>query len=239
MSMRQIFLLPLLLSIKLCYAGINFPELTGRIVDNANLINTAEENSLTQLLASHENATTNQIVVVTLQSLQGYTIEEFGYQLGRHWQIGQSETNNGVLLIVAKSERKVRIEVGYGLEGLLTDAVSSNIINTVIVPEFKKAQFSQGIVTGTQAVIQALGGEYTPNNVGQADDDSSPLFFFWLIVFIIIIISLSKGSSGHSSYNRSNSWGNDHFGGSGGFGGGGGFSGGGGSFGGGGASGGW
>ena len=101
-----------------------FPALTGRVVDEANILNEATRATLTQKLADLEAKTTDQLVVATLKSLQGTSIEDFGYQLGRHWRIGQKDKNNGVLLIVAPNERKVRIEVGYGLEGTLTDAVA-------------------------------------------------------------------------------------------------------------------
>src|SRR5690606_31329664 len=102
------------------WAAPTFPELSGRrVVDEANLLQPAEEAALTEKLAALEQGSSDQLVVVTVPDLQGYEIEEYGYQLGRHWGIGQNETNNGVLLIVAPNERKVRIEVGYGLEGIL------------------------------------------------------------------------------------------------------------------------
>lgn len=144
----------------LVQAAPEFPPLTGRVVDQANLLSSKAENQLTALLAQHEEATSNQVVVVTLDSLQGFEIEDFGYQLGRKWGIGQKGKNNGVLLIVAPNERKVRIEVGYGLEGSLTDALSKNIIETVITPRFKKKAMSAGIVEGTQAILAALDGGY-------------------------------------------------------------------------------
>src|SRR5579864_3107443 len=102
-----------------------FPPLTDRVVDDAGILSDSTRGALTDMLAQHERETSNQVVVVTLKGLQGYTIEDFGYQLGRKWGIGQKEKNNGVLLIVAPREHKVRIEVGYGLEGTLTDAASS------------------------------------------------------------------------------------------------------------------
>ena len=105
--------------------ALTFPTLTGRVVDEANILDPATQRAaLTQKLADLEAKSTDQVVVVTLKSLQGTSIEDYGYQLGRHWQIGQKDKNNGVLLIVAPNERKVRIEVGYGLEGTLTDLVS-------------------------------------------------------------------------------------------------------------------
>src|SRR5271166_3155039 len=113
--------------------ALTFPELTGRVVDDAGILDPATKAALEHKLAEFETKTTNQLVVVTLKSLQGTSIEDFGYQLGRHWGIGQSGKNNGVLLIVAPSEHKVRIEVGYGLEGTLTDALTRVIIERTII----------------------------------------------------------------------------------------------------------
>src|SRR5579872_841188 len=133
------------------FAEPKFPPLTGRVVDAADMLDAGAQQQLTAQLEAFERASGIQLVVATLPDLQGYEIEEFGYQLGRAWGIGQRDKNNGVLLIVAKAERKVRIEVGYGLEGSLTDALSVNIINTVITPQFKTGQFAAGIEQGTQA----------------------------------------------------------------------------------------
>src|SRR6202030_1156708 len=120
---------------------LSFPALTGRVVDEAGLMDAATRTALIEQLAGLEQKTTDQLVVVTLKSLQGTSIEDYGYQLGRHWQIGQKDNNNGVLLIVAPNERKVRIEVGYGLEGTLTDAVSRLIIANAIAPRFRENDF--------------------------------------------------------------------------------------------------
>lgn len=222
-------------------ASNHLPALAGRVVDNAGMIDQARERHLSGLLQGHEEATTNQIVVVTLSDLDGVAIESYGYQLGRHWGIGQAGKDNGVLLIVAKKERKVRIEVGYGLEGVLTDAISSNIINSIIVPEFKKAQFGSGIEQGTVAIIEALGGQYKMKrrNGGGANRNSAFSFFPFVVVFMIFLAfyrNLNNSTGGWSGYSTS---GSRISRGGGSFGGGGGFSGGGGGFGGGGASGGW
>jgi uncharacterized protein len=150
-----LLLLPLALQ-----AAPQFPALSGRVVDEAGLLSPQAVQSLTRLLAGHEQAAGNQVVVVTVKSLQGYPIEDYGYQLGRHWGIGQKQSNNGVLLIVAPKERKVRIEVGYGLEGVLTDALSHQIIQTAILPAFRKGDYQQGIVDGTKAIVAVLGGQY-------------------------------------------------------------------------------
>jgi uncharacterized membrane protein YgcG len=110
-------------------------------------------------LADLEAKTTDQLVVVTLKSLQGTSIEEYGVELGRRWQIGQKEKNNGALLIVAPNERKVRIEVGYGLGGALTDAVSRLIIENAILPRFRAGDFAGGIARGVDDIISVLSGD--------------------------------------------------------------------------------
>jgi uncharacterized protein len=136
--------------------ALTFPQLTGRVVDEAGILNPAARAAIEQKLAAFETKTTGQLVVVTLKSLQGTSIEDYGYQLGRHWGIGQKEKNSGTLLIVAPNERKVRIEVGYGLEGQLTDAVSRLIIENSILPRFRAGDFTGGITRGVDDIIQVL-----------------------------------------------------------------------------------
>jgi len=222
-------------------AAIDFPTLSGRVVDNAAYLNATSEQQISQQLDAYENATGNQLVVATVENLQGYSIEEFAYQLGRHWGIGQKDKNNGVLLLVAKSERKVRIDVGYGLEGVLTDAISANIIHTVILPQFKKGQYASGIANGTTAVIASLGGNYVVKEGRSPERNKSRLLFFLFLFFIgfwPILSMFLPGMSSGRGYSRGYGYGST----GGGFRGGGlggGFGGGGGSFGGGGASGGW
>jgi uncharacterized protein len=140
---------------------LTFPALTGRVVDEAGLLNASDRATLTTASADLEAKTSDQLVIVTLRSLRGTTIEDYGYQLGRHWRIGQKDKNNGVLLIVAPSERKVRIEVGYGLEGTLTDALTRVIIETSILPRFRTGDFAGGIKQGTEKIIQVLTGDTT------------------------------------------------------------------------------
>ena len=136
-----------------------FPALSGRVVDEAGVFGAPDRAALAESLAGLETKTTDQLVVVTLKSLQGTSIEDYGYQLGRRWQIGQKDKNNGVLLIVAPNERQVRIEVGYGLEGTLTDALGKYIIETSILPRFKAGDISGGIKRGVEDIIQVLGGD--------------------------------------------------------------------------------
>lgn len=226
---RTLTLLLCCLPLLLVAAATKFPPLTGRVVDNADMLSATDEQQLTQLLAGHEQRTTNQVVVVTLDNLGGYEIEEYGYQLGRQWGIGQKDKDNGVLLIVAKQERKVRIEVGYGLEGVLTDAMSSVIIQNEIVPEFRQGQFANGINKGATAIVKLLEGEYQPPPQAQQKRDNNNwilLVFFIIWIIFFLMPRFSRGGYYGGGF------------GGGGFGGGGGFSGGGG-FGGGGASGNW
>lgn len=228
------------------FAEPSFPKLTGRVVDQADMISASSEAEINALSEAHENATGNQVVVVTVPDLQGYAIEEYGYLLGRHWGIGQSKKNNGVLLIASQAERKIRIEVGYGLEGELTDAISSNIINSLITPSFKSAQFDEGFRLGALSIIEALGGEYKMRTTSSKDTGAPNNWFFLIFVLVFFIFPSLFGRSGFWALlglsalsGGSRRGGRGGYGGGGFGGGGGGFGGGGGSFGGGGASGGW
>uniref|UniRef100_UPI0015771513 TPM domain-containing protein n=1 Tax=Caulobacter sp. S45 TaxID=1641861 RepID=UPI0015771513 len=204
------------------------------------------------------------LVVVTLSSLQGDDIADYGYQLGRAWEIGQKGKNTGALFIVAPSEKKTRIEVGYGLEPVLTDAMSSVILNSQVLPRFRQGDVPGGVVAGTDAIIQQLGldpataqAQAQQAAAVQAQQEAQPqgrhheVFgsIFSFLLFIFVISAFFRGGRrggglgwalplmflGGDGFGRDN----DDGGGFSGGGGGGGFSGGGGSFGGGGASGGW
>ncbi|MDR5897586.1 TPM domain-containing protein [Halomonas vilamensis] len=225
-----------------------FPELTGRVVDQAEMLSPEVETRLTQMLEAHEDASTEQVVVVTLPNLQGYPIEDFGYQLGRHWGIGQEDEDNGALLIVAEEERAIRIEVGYGLEGRLTDAQSSIIINQAISPAFRQGDFEAGIVNGTAAMIKVLGGEPMavpegqPSRSAQEKPHAGLVGLFFLIMMGVVFFIGSRGgrgARGGAALVGAALLGAAMGGRGGGGGSGGGFGGGGGGFGGGGASGGW
>lgn len=137
-----------------------FPELTGRVVDRAGILDSQAEARLSRWLRTHEERTGNQVVVVTLDSLQGYSIEAFGLQLGRHWGIGRAGVDDGVLLIVAPVERVVRIEVGYGLEATLTDSLAAAIIQREILPAFRSGDLQGGVLIGIQSILGALSGSY-------------------------------------------------------------------------------
>ncbi len=245
-------------------AAPTFPQLTGRVVDEANILSPQSEAQLVTLSETIEKEASDQFVVVTLNSLQGLEIEEYGYQLGRTWKIGQKDVDNGILLIVAPNERKVRIEVGYGLEGNMPDMLANRIIREKIIPAFKAGDMEGGILAGAQAIDETL--KLSPedrqarlNEAGtQQESGSSDDFPIILVVFLIIFIIIMIQSARQSRMRRRghdggilpiilHDWNDDddHHGGwgggfgGGGFGGGGGFSGGGGGFGGGGSSGGW
>jgi len=241
-------------------AAQDFPELTGRVVDNANIIPDAEEAALNAKLEALETQSQRQLVVVTLPDLQGYDIADYGYQLGREWGLGDAERNDGAILIVAPTERKVRIEVGYGLEPILTDGLSGLIIQQQILPRFRDGDYPAGIDIGTDSIIQQLQlpEEEALAVAAQATQTRESgggfpiggliwiafLFFFFILPAMggrgrrrgfggavgNIILWEALGAAARSAGSSGSS---------GGFGGGGGFSGGGGSFGGGGASGGW
>jgi uncharacterized protein len=227
----------------------NFPKLTGRVVDNANILSQTTKDDLTQKLAALEQKTSRQLVVVTIPSLQGYEISDYGYQLGRAWGIGQAKLNNGILLIVAPTEHKVRIEVGYGLEPIVTDALSEVIIQTQVLPKFRSGDFNGGVEAGADALIQQLSLDTSEaekraaaaeQQQGQDDNSGGGIGGFIILLFIFIAIARVFGGWGLLPFLFMG--GGRGFGGGGGWsgGGGGGWSGGGGgSFGGGGASGSW
>jgi len=247
-----LLLLLLILASSALASQPKFPPLTGRVVDDAGVLSASTQSQLTDMLAAHEAATGEQVVVVTLDSLQGYTIEDYGYQLGRYWGIGQKGKNTGAILIVAPKEHKVRIEVGYGLEGTLTDAISATIIQNYILPSFKRGDFDAGVMAGTKSILSVLGGNSPDTGQPESSAPAVPyqpprgvqiaiilgFFLFPLLVFSVIVFAMISSVGNRSRYGGSSwntgggsSWGSSD--------GGGGFSGGGGSFGGGGASGSW
>jgi uncharacterized protein len=246
-------------------AAPTFPQLSGRVVDVANVLPPDVEARIDQKLAALETQSRRQLVVVTLPDLQGYEISDYGYQLGRAWGIGSKEKNDGALLIVAPKERKLRIEVGYGLEGVLTDGLSSLIINQQIVPRFKAGDMAGGVEAGVDTIIrqltlppeeaQRIAAQAEQQQAKGSEGSGSFPWFFLLIFFLFFVLPMLRGIGGRrgrrssglgglgsvilwdalSRSGRGGGWG----GGGGGWGGGGGFSGGGGSFGGGGSSGSW
>ncbi|GGD96271.1 hypothetical protein GCM10011515_15210 [Tsuneonella deserti] len=246
-----------------------FPALTGRVVDAANIIPPAVEAELDAKLTAFETRTQRQFVVATVPSLDGYEISDYGYRLGRKWGIGDKERNDGVILLVAPSERKVRIEVGYGLEPVLTDGYSALIVQNTILPAFKAGDMPGGIVAGTDAIIKQLElpadeaakvAQAAETQAAQSEGGFPLGAILWIAFLLFFFILPMLGRRGGRHYRGRGGMGGAvgniilwealnaaarsgrHGGGWGGGGGGfggGGFGGGGGSFGGGGASGGW
>jgi len=142
--------------------AVEVPPLKGRVNDRADILSPATEQHLETILRELERTDSTQIVVLTIPSLQGESLEAFSIQVAEAWKIGQKGLDNGAILLIAPSERKLRIEVGYGLEGRLTDLVAGRIIRNVIVPRFKTGDFDQGVMDGVAAMIGVVRGEYTP-----------------------------------------------------------------------------
>ena len=203
-----------------------FPKLTGRVVDEANLLTAEQRAALSSRLEQFETQTGRQIVVATIASLQDYPIEDYGYQLGRSWGIGQKKENDGALVIVAPAERKMRIEVGYGLEPYLTDALSSVIIREQMRPRFKAGDYYGGIDAALTAMFdqlklppeqaEARQKELLAKDRAQQRSSSGgggiPLgIIFWVIVAAFVFLSMrrgrkAKGPWGARRYDRDNDW---------------------------------
>ena len=169
----------LLFAFCFCFA-LNFNE---QINDEAHIFSQNERDELLNLVQNFEQNSTTQIAIVTLNSLENKSIEELSLEIARGYKLGQKEDNNGVLLVVAPNEKKVRIEVGYGLEGVLTDAVASQIINSVMIPEFKNGKMSEGIKKGVVAIIKVASGEEFRSKFSLGDMP------FGVIAFIAGILS--------------------------------------------------
>lgn len=220
------------------------PKLTMWATDLTNTLSQSELSDLNTRLKTFADTTSNQLIVLMIPSLEGYPIEMLAEETATKNKIGTAKNDNGILLLIAKDDRQLRIEVGYGLEGAVPDAIASSIIRNVIKPQFRNDDYYAGISDGVNAIIKAIGGEYVADDNGE---DSGFPFIIFVIILIVIFLFLKSGGpfvpgGVYRTGTRSGGWtsGNSSWGGSSGFGGGGGgFSGGGGSFGGGGASGSW
>jgi uncharacterized protein len=193
----------------------DFPQFTGFVVDAANVLPPEQEAALTQKLDQLQQQTNHQLVVATVPDLQGYPIEDYGYRLGRAWAVGLKDADNGAILLVAPNERKVRVEVGYGLEPVLTDAYSSVVINGTILPRFKAGDLPGGIVAGAdalatqlslpdadaQARAKAAAAEYDRTHATAARRGSNgggiPFgLVFWGMVLLFVLLSMLRGRGG-------------------------------------------
>ena len=157
--MSVLFALCVTISIVHC---ADIPYLTGRVNDNAQILSDLARRSLTEILKEHELRTTNQIVILTIPSLEGESIEDFANKVFNEWKIGQKDKNNGILIVVVPDERRMRIEVGYGLEGVLPDLLAGRIIREVMAPRLREGNFDSGITEGSLAVISILDGKNLP-----------------------------------------------------------------------------
>ncbi|WP_412067741.1 TPM domain-containing protein [Rubrivirga sp. IMCC43871] len=146
------------------------PPLTGRVVDLAEVLSPSTEAAITARLAAHEDSTSNQIAVLTIPSLEGAILEEYATDVFRTWGLGQADRDNGVLLLVAVGDRELRIEVGYGLEGALTDATAGSIIRNEITPRFRDSDFDAGVLAGAESIVKAVDGEYVTSDSGGIED---------------------------------------------------------------------
>ncbi|MFD1292285.1 TPM domain-containing protein [Lutibacter holmesii] len=238
------------------------PKLQTSVYDNAKVLSSTEKATLEQKLIKYSDSTSTQIVLITIESLKGENINILAANWGHSWGIGQEKEDNGIVILLAKDDRKIAIQAGYGIEHLLTDALSKRIIERVIIPEFRKGGYYAGLDKGTYAIFEVLNGSYKNNQPAKGDSSGIPFGVIVFIIFIVLMLVFSKKNKGGGN-NRGNrsgtgslldaiilsNMGRGGFGGGGSFGGGssggsfggGGFGGGfgGGGFGGGGASGGW
>ena len=151
--------------------AIDVPFLTGRVTDNAQILSDETRKAVTANLKAHEEKTTNQIAVLTVPTLDGVSIEEYAVTVFNTWKLGQKGKDNGVLLIVAPKDRKMRIEVGYGLEGTMTDGIAGSIIRNAITPFFKNNDYDRGIDEGVRAIINVLEGGQAPAETAKSGEE--------------------------------------------------------------------
>lgn len=220
-------------------AALEIPAPHGYVQDRAGLLQQETVRKLEQYLADLDRTDSTQIAILTIPSLEGENLEDYSLRVAEAWGIGRKGHDNGALLLIAKDDRKVRIEVGYGLEGRLTDLLAGRIIDQEITPRFRQGDFEGGVLAGTQAMVEAVRGEYQGSGSTGKRKHSNPWGLLALLLFLGPgLLRLGFFGSRHGRSRR----GGIYFGGGGGFGGGsgGGFGGfGGGGFGGGGSSGGW
>jgi uncharacterized protein len=225
----------------IAYAEPEIPQLHNWATDLTNTLTAEQLSTLDYRLKTFEDSTSNQIVILMIPTLDNYPLEEYSYDVAHQNKVGTKKLDNGILLLIVKGDRKARIEVGYGLEGALPDALASSIIRNVIFPYFRKQEFYYGITAGINAIISAVKGEYTAEYKPEKKDKGIPNLLPLIIIIFFIIRFLFRGGrrGGGGFIFFPGGFGGGSSGGS--FGGGsfGGFSGGGGSFGGGGASGSW
>jgi uncharacterized protein len=256
---RSLFVLFFIVGVTVSALGQNLPsQPTGHVNDFANMLSSSEQQQLETKLRNYRDTTTTVIAIATLKSLNGISVEEAATTLFNDWNMWQGDKDNGILILIAQQERKMRIEVGYGLEGAIPDVMAGRIIREILSPSFKQSTYYSGLDRASSALIQLASGEYTgqlaKENSSTLDGDTiSFIINLLFIIFVIYFSSRNKGGKGGGKGGKRRTLGpggfiflgGGGFGSGGGFGGGsgggfGGFSGGGGfGSGGGGASGGW
>ncbi len=201
LKLFRIKILPvfLILGLFLCFAAplaaLNVPSLKDRVNDQAQMLSGQTKAGLEALLTNFESTDSTQIVVLTIPSLDGEVLEEYSMRVVEKWKIGQKGTDNGALLLIVRDDRKLRIEVGYGLEGSLTDLTAGRIISGVIVPRFKEGNFDQGINDGVMAMVDAVRGEFVAGNSTSSKEgaeDPAGLIFMLIFLFSFIARALHK-----------------------------------------------
>jgi uncharacterized protein len=231
-SLVFLFVLPLLFALQVP------PRADGYVTDRAGLLSPSARAGLETTLRAFEEKTSNQVVVATFPSLEGDSLEDFSMRLAEAWKVGQKGRDNGAIFLIFKNDRKIRIEVGYGLEGVLPDALSGQIISQVVAPYFRNGDYSGGIVAGTDAIMKATQGEFKGVPRGDRSPDAGKVLVLFGVFFLFHFF-VRRNSNTLAGRRGRGGFFLPMGGGSGGGGGFGGFSGGGGGFGGGGASGGW
>ncbi|KAB0668819.1 TPM domain-containing protein [Oryzomonas sagensis] len=192
MRLRNIFILALLVLLPLPLPALDVPQLNGRVNDYARMLSPETVRQLDQKLAAFERDSSTQIAVLTVPTLQGDDLEQFSIHVAEQWKLGQKGKDNGVLLILAQAERKVRIEVGMGLQGVLPDITASHIIRDVMRPYLKADNFDQGVTAGIDAIISATRGEFTasPQDAGKRAHKKSSASFPVLLLLIAVVAVL-------------------------------------------------
>ena len=170
----------------------------GYVTDRAGLLSRGVKSQLEALLHEHELQTSNQVLIVILPTLAGGSIEDFSIRLAEKWKPGQKGKDNGIIFLVAKEDRQMRIEVGYGLEPVLPDSVAGAIIRNIVVPRFRAGRFEEGVVAGTQAILEAIRGEFKNENPQEADDAAlgelgrTLIKIFFLTGFLLFCLDLLR-----------------------------------------------
>lgn len=198
---RAFLLAFMVLLMPLAAHALDVPALRGRVNDYAEMLSSSTEGQLDLLLQDLEASDATQIVVLTIPSLDGDSLEDFSIRVAEQWKIGQKNLDNGAILLIAKSDRKLRIEVGYGLEGRLTDLLAGRIISNIIVPHFKAGQTDQGVIAGVQAMVGVVRGEFTATQAPSRDSghdqrSGNGLFGLMLALFFLNVLGRLRRSLG-------------------------------------------